>query len=553
MKRYVFVALFLLASSGLYAQSMGDAYTYSANEYLGSARVVGLGGAAGALGSDLGTISINPAGSAVANYSQFTVSPILGVSRVSTSFALDPNSAAQKGSDLNKTRLRIPNFGLTSRFASAILPDTYLTMGVLYNTTYDYNYAHDVSGTNAYSSKFAEMARAADGFTDAQLESSTFYDNYPSLWDVGMGYRVGLINGYGTQNNYVGCTEVLTDDGRRYVPGNLTQRSANVTSGSKSDLILNLAWNFSNTFYLGFNLGIPMFTYDNAERFSEVAQVVEEFPVRFTYSDGSVVNTYFDNAVYQYNYSASGSGLYLKTGIIWLPTKNLRIGAAYQSPTVMDITETWVHSGQVSYANGSSYSGSSAQGESRYTIVTPRSVDLSLAYTFGKLGLISVDGTIENYSRVKFSSTDYDSGSYDFLNATTAAFSGKAYNLRVGAELNVLKNFALRAGYSFKTSAEKYYTVDGKAFYYEDYNDDYYLGRKTLPDNAKYVKDYRHSVSAGLGFNPAGSFFADFAVRYTKLPSSSYQPYYDYDDVYSPVFYSKKGFVNAVLTLGWRF
>lgn len=553
MKRYIGIALFLLASSGLYAQSMGDAYTYSATEYLGSARVVGLGGAAGALGSDLGTISINPAGSAVAGYSQFVVSPLLSTSTVNTSYALDPSSATQKGSSLNKTRFRMPNLGLTSRFASALLPDTYLTMGVLFNTTYDYNYAHDVSGTNAYSSKFAEMARAADGLTAAQLESSTFYDNYPSLWDVGMGYNVGLINGYGTQNNYVGCTEVLTDDGRRYVPGNLTQRSANVTSGSKSDLILNLAWNFSNTFYLGFNIGIPMLTYDNTERFSEVAQVVEEFPVRFTYSDGSVVNTYFDNAVYQYNYSASGSGVYLKTGIIWLPTKNLRLGFAYQSPTLMDITETWQHSGKVTYANGSSYSGSSAQGESRYSIVTPRSVDLSLAYTFGRLGLISVDGTIENYSRVKFSSGDYDDSSYDFLNATTSAFSGKAYNLRVGAELNVLKNIVLRAGYNFKTSAEKYYTVDGQAFYYEDYNDDYYLGRKTLPNNAKYVKDFRHSLSAGIGFNPAGSFFADFAMRYTKLPSSSYQPYYDYDDVYSPVYYSKKGFVNAVLTLGWRF
>ena len=117
----------------------------------------------------------------------------------------------------------------------------------------------------------------------------------------------------------------------------------------------------------------------------------------------------------------------------------------------------------------------------------------------------------------------------------------------------MLKNIVLRARYNIKTSAEKYYTVDGQAFYYEDYNDDYYLGRKTLPNNAKYVKDFRHSLSAGIGFNPAGSFFADFALRYTKLPSSSYQPYYDYDDVYSPVYYSKKGFVNAVLTLGWRF
>ncbi len=555
MRRYIFAALAAFVSIGLGAQSLGDAYTFSANDYMGSARVIGLGGAAGALGSDVGSVSINPAGSAVAGYSQLVFSPIMNISNVSTSFALTPDSEKQSGSRASKSRFTLPSMALTSRFDSSLLPNTYVTVGVFVNTVYNYNYKHDASGANSYSSKFAEMARAAQGYTNSDLESSSFYDAHPDLWDVAMGYKVGLISPYGSgDSDYVGCTEVLTDDGRRYVPSALTQRSRNFTSGNKSDLILNMAWDFSHKFYLGANIGIPMLTYSNVERYSEVAQVVEDFPVRFTYSDGYVENTYFDNAVYQYNYSASGSGVYVKAGFIWLPTKNLRLGAAYQSPTVLDIDETWVHSGRVTYANGTSYSGSSRQGEYQYSIITPDCVDLSVAYTFGRLGLVSVDGSIEDYSKVKFRDSAYDSGQYDFLNATAAAFSGKAYSLRVGAELNVGKNLALRAGYNVKTSAEKYYTVDGSDFYYEDYDDDYYIGRKTLPDNAKYINDIRQSFSAGLGYNPAGSFFADFAVRFTKLPPSAYQPYYNYDDVMSSVFYSdKKSLVNMVLTFGWRF
>ena len=55
MKRYIVSGLLVLSSLGLSAQSMYDAYTFGATDYLGTARVVGLGGAVGAVGSDLGS------------------------------------------------------------------------------------------------------------------------------------------------------------------------------------------------------------------------------------------------------------------------------------------------------------------------------------------------------------------------------------------------------------------------------------------------------------------------------------------------------------------
>ena len=60
-----------------YAQTAYDAFLFSDNNYEGTARTMAMGNAFTALGGDLGSISINPAGSAVAKHSQFIISPSL--------------------------------------------------------------------------------------------------------------------------------------------------------------------------------------------------------------------------------------------------------------------------------------------------------------------------------------------------------------------------------------------------------------------------------------------------------------------------------------------
>ncbi len=547
MKKYILTVLSVFLTLSLGAQNMYDAFTFGAIDYLGSARVVGLGGAVTAVGSDLGTIGINPAGSSVANYSQFTISPSLSISRTNAAFQLEPTTGILRPYSKSTTKLALPNIGYITKFD--IGADVSVSLGLAVNTVYDYNYSHSGQGENSYSSKFAEMARAADGMTEKELAGKDFYDdsNHALLWDVAMGYDAGLINAYGSENKYVGCTEVLTSDGRRYVPGVLRQRSQKNISGSKDDVILNLALDFSRKFFLGFNVGLPVMSYSSSERFIETAKVVEDFPIKFVTSGGVEENTYFSNAVYQYNYDASGQGVYAKVGFIYLPFKGLRIGAAYQTPTIMDISETWVHSGRVSYANGRSYNAASPEGKYDYTLVTPHHFDFGIAYTFGKVGLVSVDYSLEDYSSVRFVDS-YDDFAFEQTNDKISKFSGMAHSLRAGAEINLLKSFALRGGANMVTSAEKYYTNGANDTFYNNYNEG-----DVLPTDSKYVKDIRFSYSLGFSYNPTGSFFADFAVRWAHYPKSIYQPYYDYDDVYSPTFHIQSSLVNAVMTLGWRF
>ena len=72
MKRYL--TFIILASCAIgSAQNINDALRYGTENLQGTARFQAMGGAFGALGGDLSSLNVNPAGSAVFNNSLFTV------------------------------------------------------------------------------------------------------------------------------------------------------------------------------------------------------------------------------------------------------------------------------------------------------------------------------------------------------------------------------------------------------------------------------------------------------------------------------------------------
>ena len=72
MKRNIFFILVLICGAAS-AQNIDDVLRYSIENTHGTTRFQGLSGAFGALGGDLSALNINPAGSAVFNNSQFTM------------------------------------------------------------------------------------------------------------------------------------------------------------------------------------------------------------------------------------------------------------------------------------------------------------------------------------------------------------------------------------------------------------------------------------------------------------------------------------------------
>ncbi|MFR8803614.1 MAG: hypothetical protein ACLVGR_03915 [Anaerovoracaceae bacterium] len=63
MRKTIFTALLSLTAVAAGAQTMYDGLTFSQNNYYGTARSIGMGNAMTAVGGDLGSIGINPAGS----------------------------------------------------------------------------------------------------------------------------------------------------------------------------------------------------------------------------------------------------------------------------------------------------------------------------------------------------------------------------------------------------------------------------------------------------------------------------------------------------------
>lgn len=567
---------FAAAAAAAGAQNMYDAINFSRNEYLGTARSMALGNAVTAVGGDLGTVGINPAGSAVANYGQMVITPGISISVVGSSYSPSGEMNYGPQSRYSNTRMALPNFGATAVFSTGRSRGLKsFTVGVISNQTAQYNYYADAFGQNSQTSKVAEFAAAAWGSDEGLLASSSAFDASGLSWDIITAYQAGMFGSYGNGADYVGVTEMISGDGTwHYVPGTLAQSSVTQKWGSKNDIILNYGMNFSDKVFVGINVGFPYARYGYSETFFEAAMEPERFPIIYNLDDGSQDETNFLSASYGYQYLADVDGIYGKFGIIVTPFKGLRLGAAIQTPTMYTITEHWQYSAATEFALSSAgynynQSAMSPEGEYSYNLIAPYSANFGVAWTFGSRGFVSVDYELTDYSIMRFRELNPRGALHEDIfepqNETNRYFAGVAHNLRIGAEFRVTPAFSVRAGYGLATTPERYWTntagetvtADG---FYNDY-DSYRRGVKNLV-SGRYYKDKTQSVSFGIGYSSPGSFFADLGAMLTSYPDSLFSPYYDYDNydangvlvnAASPKILNHRNLWNVALTIGWRF
>lgn len=569
--RKIFVSAALAALTlGAGAQNMYDAINFSRNEYVGSARSMALGNAVTAVGGDLGTIGINPAGSAVAPYGQLTITPGLSISAVSSSFSPAGESAYGSANGVTRTKTAMPNFGVSMLFDTGRSRGLKsFTFAVVSNQTAQYNYGANAYGTNSQTSKMAEFAAAAAGIDESILQDYKSFDKSGVSWDVLTAYQGGMFGSFGSGLEYVGSSEVLDGDGTyHYVPGPLSQNSFANKAGSKNDLIINLGMNISDKVFLGVNLGMPLIRYRYSETFHEAAVNPEQFPVTFV-GENETYDTYFKGGTFAYDYASRVDGVYAKFGVIVLPFEGLRIGAAIQTPTAYTVAESWQYAASTSFDDGYfNDSETSPEGSYTYMLRSPYLFNVGAAYTFGQFGLLSVDYEMTDYSVMRFTEVDPDRMSEDIfldLNEANKHFAGLSHTVRIGGEIKILPELALRAGYSVTTTPERHWRnnhgddVTADDFLYDF--DSYFTKAKTLVSSS-YYGDRTRSVSFGIGYSSRGSFFADLGAMFTKYPDSLFSPYYDYDNynaagqqvnVASPKILNNRGLWNVALTLGWRF
>lgn len=635
------VSLFLCGAVGM-AQTMYDALDLGKDNYYGTARTLGMGNAVTAVGGDLGSISLNPAGSAVAGYSQISVSFGTAIASSVSSWAsaysqYDGKQVFSGAVKAGKVKPILPNIGFNLRLdtgeSSGLKSWNFAFMSTMTNNFLDYSIGRglNATGDNPFTSMSGAMATGAMFNSDgagSMLDPDilTYSDPWNTAnrngnydrWQYITAYRGGMIN-YNetveTGGSFYGASEfkdgpyyLLDDDGNKIpvldengnpmtyeggdpiyqmtydygVPGRLNQTSKRLRTGSKNDIVTNFGFNIDDRFYLGFNLSFPIISLGYDEIFSETPD--NTWPAYATITPEMVeksgdytvgASQYFRQATYEYNYKADIAGISAGVGFIWLPTRNLRIGASVKTPTSYSVKEDLYMTVSTNY-EFISRSGSSPVGKFEYSYTSPWSLNTGLAYTFGKFGMVSADYQMTDFSVMRYRLEDdfTPDDPYERVNELMDLFCGVSHTLRLGAEVRPLPFLALRAGYTVTTNPERYYYdsegyLCDAALYEKDY--DYYAsGKAWLIDKKYYVKAPVTTVSLGAGFVSTGAFYADIALRRTKS-ASYYSPYVTYaeakdssgnvlyDDagvaymVVSPCTRSVRSLFDAVLTLGWRF
>ena len=150
-----------------------------------------------------------------------------------------------------------------------------------------------------------------------------------------------------------------------------------------------------------------------------------------------------------------GVGVNLKLGVIYKISQALRVGATVHTPTALSLTDTYNNTFAYEYTvGGSSYGGDvyspEYDGVSDYKLRTPWRASASAAAVIKKIGFISADVEVVDYTNNRFNFTaDVPSQQNESDERAVNSDIQKAYkqaiNMRFGAEL-ALDNFRLRGG-----------------------------------------------------------------------------------------------------------
>ncbi len=563
MKKLVLFALGTALTVAASAQSWQDALLYTEVEYGGTARSVAMGNALTAVGGDLGSIGLNPAGSAVAGYSQFTITPGVSIN-VANAVGTSPEYGYGDQVRTGFARMKLPNLGLVLAMDTGRRSGLKrVSLGFVSNSTQDFTGRMYAAGVNSSNSYCGSLASLAAGYSADDLGTASWWslDENPATyglpWEAMVGYRSYLFDT--VNGRYLGLTDWDKDGKNTGVLAPLYQNYGFQTKGYKHDMVFNVGFDFSDTFYLGANLGVTTVRYGQAEYWSEMPNNDAEFPA-IPFDENPEAR--FRSLEMKRIFEGRSTGVYLKVGALWR-IGALRLGAAVQTPTVMNISTRMAWYGDAHVDGVTLPAAKSPEWEDVYALISPLRANFGAAFTLGQVGLLSVDYELANYSRSYFRSRAhsdfyYGSSYFDRTNSDIKQMLGVSHMLRVGAEFRLTPSFSIRGGYSFTTTPEKSYLE----WEYNARDDKDYLVVKPLSaqDRAAMCKHY---FSAGLGYSK-GAFFSDFAVRFKGSLNQYYTPYCYYD--YDGTDYTNKYEVAAVsevavnykpfeflLTLGWRF
>lgn len=420
------------------AQNINDVVRYGTESLQGTARFQAMGGAFGALGGDLSSLNVNPAGAAVFSHSQFGIT--------GTNYNRDNESIYEN----SRTPSTIENFIELNQVGGVFVfkstsegPWKKLSLAFNYDLVQNFDNEFFASGSSAQGidNYFLNFAQGQELRNLRTLDNETVADAYldigsnPNLGFVGqqafLGFQSGMID-----------PDVDEDTNTAYFSnaqyGTVAQEYLQRTNGYNSKFTANIAGQYQENLYLGASLNFHSVLYERVTLFDE----------RGYDADSPIQSTTFDNFL-----RTQGDGFSFNLGAIAKLNDNIRIGGSYQSPTwyrfTDDIGQAIRTDSPVAAPGLSGVNFGLLNLFPEYRMKIPAKLTGSVAVIFGKDGLLSFDYGYQDMSEagLRPNSDPNFADENEFIGSQL----GIVNTYRIGGEYRI-DRLSLRGGYRYEES-----------------------------------------------------------------------------------------------------
>lgn len=436
MKKLLLLFIGVISMSTINAQDITDAVRYSSDNIEGTARFKGMSGAFGALGGDMSAVGINPAGSAIFNYSHTSLSVSSYGKDNETSYFNNSNISSNSNFDFNQA-----GAAFVFNNVNGSNPWQKFVLGFAYEQTQNFDDDFFASGVNNISIDSYFLANAQGLRLD---EISAFPDESidDAYSDIGSSF------GYAHQQAFLGYESYIlepdADDDANTIyssniaPGSFSQEYSYVATGYNGKFSVNIAAQYEDNLYLGLNLNSHFINYNRST---------------YLFEENSNVGSLVTEVGFENNLSTIGNGFSFQLGGIAKLNNDIRVGVTYDSPTWYTISEETTQYISTLRDDGGPVSAvidpQIINIFPDYKLQTPAKITGSVALILNKRGLLSFDYSRKDYGNTKFTP---ENDSYFSAQNTIIANNLKAANTyRIGGEIRQ-ENFSFRGGYKLEES-----------------------------------------------------------------------------------------------------
>jgi hypothetical protein len=444
MRKILVLFIGLLGTSYSIAQDITDALRYAREDIQGTARFKAMSGAFGALGGDMSSVNINPAGAAIFSNSHVAISSGVFHNSNDVTYFNTISTATSSYLDFNQ-------FGAAFTYKNTDTGSKWkkFTLSAAFDTTANHNNEWLATGVNTKSldSYFLYFTNTSNiSFGTLKLQPGELIENayadIGTIPDIGyasqqafLGYWAGIIDPENLDNT---TNDNETNYNSNIQPGSFNQKYLNAERGYNGKLAFNFAGNYNDRVYFGVNLNTHFINYEKFTRLEETNS-----------NESSLVNAlHFENLL-----RTTGSGFSFQLGTIIKLTSQLRAGLSYNSPTWYYINEELIQDINSNNADSEiGYISDVINIYPEYRLETPGKITGSLAYIFGQKGLLSFDYSLKDFSQTRFKPSS--DPSFSIVNSTINETLDTAVSYRIGGEYRI-KAYRFRAGYRFEESPYK--------------------------------------------------------------------------------------------------